>query len=173
MNIIQVNKPEYRSRLNKVIVAFILLFALLAITFGAVFISLFAEPIVDPETQSNFKYNLLGVIVALLTMSMIMNTLKRHTYLQDIYYVWQLKQLHNRIYRKLKKIKRRALEDDASALIILAFYYKSLKQVYELDDNTLTINVVVQEIEQLKAQLGDNDFDKEADKFDEKLLASY
>jgi len=169
----EVDKALYRKRLNKVIAVFVVTFAILAVVFGSVLIALFGHPIVDPETQSNFKFNVAGVVLALLFMSMGMNQIKRHTFLQDIYYVWQLKQLHNRIYRKLVKIKKASESNEANALIILAFYYRSLKQVYQLDDNTLTISKVNQDISDITHRLAEQNFDEVADKFDEKLLALY
>lgn len=169
----EVDKALYRKRLNKVIAVFVVTFAILAVVFGSVLIALFGQPIVDPETQSNFKFNVAGVVLALLFMSMVMNQVKRHIFLQDIYYVWQLKQIHNRIYRKLVKIKKASESNDDNALIILAFYYRSLKQVYQLDDNTLTISKVNQDISDITHQLAEQNFDEVADKFDEKLLASY
>lgn len=169
----EVDKALYRKRLNKVIAVFVVTFAILAVVFGSVLIALFGQPIVDPETQSNFKFNVAGVVLALLFMSMLMNQVKRHIFLQDIYYVWQLKQIHNRIYRKLVKIKKASEANDDNALIILAFYYRSLKQVYQLDDNTLTISKVNQDISDITHRLAEQNFDEVADKFDEKLLASY
>ncbi|NMP31570.1 DUF3087 family protein [Thalassotalea sp. M1531] len=173
MNIQTINKSTYRKRLNHVSVGFVLVFALFALIFGSFFIWAFAEPITDPETQSNFRYNLAGVVLALATMAMIANSIKRHKYLQEIYYVWQLKQLHNRIYRKLANIKAKQIEGDDNAKITLAFYYKTLKQVYELDNNTLTISNVNLEINKLQQHLGVEEFDVMAEQFDKKLLDSF
>ena len=173
MQLKPVNKSLYRQRLNKVIAVFVIAFALLSVLFGTILIDLFAEPIVDPETQSNFKYNVLGVVLALLFMSMLLNQIKRHEFLQDIYYVWQLKQVHNKIYRKLAKIKQAAKEGDSNALIVMSFYLKSLKQVYELDNNTLTLDSLERDTQALKNQLGDRDFDQQAAQFEEKMLTSF
>jgi low affinity Fe/Cu permease len=173
MEILDVNKAVYRKTLNKVIVGFVVTFAILAVLFGSVLIGLFAEPIVDPTTQSNLRYNVAGVILALICMSFLLNTYKRHERLKEVYYVWQLKQLHNKIYRKLKKIKAAAAENDVDALIILAFYFKTLKLVYELDDNTLTINAVELELEAIGEQLSPLNCDEQATKFDQKLLTSF
>lgn len=173
MEILEVNKIVYRKRLNKVIAAFVVTFALLAVIFGSVLIGLFGEPIVDPQVQSNLKYNIAGVLMALICMSFLMNTYKRHEFLQEVYYVWQLKQLHNKIYRRLKKIKAAASEGETNALIILAFYYKTLKLVYQLDDNTLTINAVEQEIQTIQEKLTPLNFDDQANKFTQELLTSF
>lgn len=172
MKLQAIEKAVYRKKLNIVSVGFIAVFALLSLIFGTILVATFGEPIVDPETQSNFRYNLLGVILGLVTMAMIANTIKGHKYLQEVYYIWQLKQIHNSIYRKLAKIKAKQIEGDDNAKIILAFYYKTLKQVYELDNNTLTISNVNMEINKLQQQLGIEEFDRYVEQFDKKLLAS-
>lgn len=172
MKLQQIEKSIYRKKLNVVSVGFIAVFALMSLIFGTLLIATFAEPILDPESQSNFRYNLLGVVLALVTMAMIANMVKGHKYLQEVYYVWQLKQIHNSIYRKLVKIKAKQIEGDYNAKIILAFYYKTLKQVYELDNNTLTISTVDMEINKLQQQLGVDEFEHCVDQFDKKLLAS-
>jgi hypothetical protein len=79
--------------------------------------------------------------------------LKSRPFFNEIYYVWQLKQLQNRIYRKLIKIKAAASQNDVNALITLLFYYTSLKQVYLLDDNTLTLPALARDLELLNAQI--------------------
>ena len=173
MKIQAVTKATYRKKLNQVSIAFVITFAVLSLIFGSLFIALFAEPIVDPETQSNFRYNLGGVVLALVTMGMLVNSIKRHEFLTEVYYIWQLKQVHNSIYRKLVKIKAGQIDGDENATIILAFYYKTLKLVYELDDNTLTINKVNLDINKLQQKVGVEEFDRLADQFDKAMLSDY
>ncbi|MFD2166883.1 DUF3087 family protein [Thalassotalea euphylliae] len=172
MKIENIDKTVYRKKLNNVSVAFVAVFAAFALLFGTLLIAAFGEPIIDPETQSNFRFNLLGVILALVTMAMIANSVKGHKYLHEVYYIWQLKQIHNSIYRKLVKIKGKQIEGDDNALIILAFYYKTLKMVYELDNNTLTINNVNMEINKLQQSMGVEEFENKANQFDKTMLAS-
>ncbi len=64
-------------------------------------------------------------------------------------YVWNLKQIHNQIYRKLKRIQPKAEQGDREALTILYFYYTTQKQVYDLDNNTLTIKTVQQSLDNI------------------------
>ncbi|WP_448213917.1 DUF3087 family protein [Colwellia sp. MEBiC06753] len=173
MKLIEINQQEYKKSLNVFSIAFVVTFALLSLIFGSVFIALFAEPITDPQTQSNFKYNVAGVVLALVTMAMIINSVKRHPYLTSVYFVWKLKQLQNRIYRKLVKIKQAHSEGDKNADIILAFYFQSLKYVYELDNNTLTISSVNQEIERLKQKLGEQQVHDSIEAFEPSMLDNY
>lgn len=180
MKIVDIEKAVYRKKLKLVSIAFVAVFAILSLIFGSIFIMLFASPelavagaeLTSDDVQSNFRYNLGGVILALATMAMIANSIKNKPYFTEIYYIWQLKQVHNQIYRKLAKIKAKQIEGDESAKIILAFYYKTIKMVYELDDNTLTISNVNLEINKLQQQFGTNEFDELADKFDKSLVTS-
>ena len=173
MKLQEIDKVQYRKRLNIVIAAFIGCFAVLAVIIGSVLIELFAAPIVDPETQNNFKFNIAGVIIALLMMSVIMNHFKKHPFMVDVYYVWQLKQIHNQIYRKLVRIKRAAEEKDVNALIILSFYYVSLEQVYHLDNNTLTMSSVKKDQEKTKALLGEQTLEQQAENFQLDLVKAF
>ncbi|WP_286267674.1 DUF3087 family protein [Thalassotalea atypica] len=173
MKLQDINKAHYRKRLNTVIAAFISCFALLAVIFGSLLITLFATPIVDPEVQSNFKFNIAGVIIALLTMSVIMNHFKKHPLMTEVYYVWQLKQIHNQIYRKLVKIKDAATEKDTNALVILSFYYLSLEQVYHLDNNTLTMSAVKKDQVKIQTLLGDKKIEQQAEQFQVDLIKEF
>ena len=70
--------------------------------------------------------------------------------MQEVLYVWKLKQIHNKIYRKLKNIKAAASSDDLKALTILKFYYTTQRQVFDLDNNTLTMSSVNKELEAIE-----------------------
>lgn len=168
MQLINIDKTRYRKHLNKVIVGFIGTLLVLALIFGQLLIVSFAQ-----EGVSNFRYNLLGVVLSLLGCAAILHTLKNSDFFKEVYYVWRLKQIQNSIYRKLKKIKTAAKKDETNALIILSFYYQSLYLVYQLDDNTLTINKVNDEISKLKETIANKNLTISADQFDEKLLSSY
>lgn len=152
MKLEQIDKALYRHRLNRVIISFIIGFALLGVGLGQAFIELFA----DVNAQSNFKFNLAGVIVGLVLSSAALHKLKSHDYFEQIYYVWRLKQLQNLVYRKLAKIKLAAFDDkNIDAINTLAFYYHSQLQVYQLDDNTLTLSSVKTELNKVETLASD------------------
>lgn len=125
------------------------------------------------ENSGNFRYNLLGVILALLACAAGLYQLKHSQFFVEVYYVWQLKQLQNLVYRRLKKIKSAATGGDADAMLILSFYYASLKQVYLLDDNTLTITKLDRDIENLNEQIKANGLTLLVSQFDRALLAKF
>lgn len=184
MKLQEIDKSLYRQRLNRVILAFIAGLTLLSLGFGTVLIWLFTESnlaqVASPvhvegntEPTSNFKYNFIGVVLALLCCAAILNSIKSKAYFAEIYYVWQLKQLHNLIYRRLKKIEKGALDAELDAFIILRFYYQSLEQVYLLDDNTLTLSSLRTKQSNLNQQLEDKNLSINAEQFNKAMLLSY
>ena len=168
MQLINIDKARYRKHLNITIVGFIVTLLALALVFGQLLIVSFAQ-----ESVNNFRYNLLGVVLSLLACAAILHTLKSSDFFREIYYVWQVKQIQNLIYRKLKKVKVAAKADDTNALIILYFYYQSLQQVYTLDDNTLTITVVNKQLSDLQETIANKNLNISAEQFDKKLINSY
>lgn len=155
MKLLKIDKSTYRQRLKTIIIAFIAIFALLSVLLGSLFISWFGVPIdanqVGESAPSNFRFNLAGVIVALFICGAVLHRLREHELFNEVYYVWQVKQTQNLIYRKLAKVKQAAFDDnDPDALLILDYYYASLVQVYELDDNTLTMSTVNNEYQKVK-----------------------
>lgn len=168
MNLIEVEKAVYRKHLNIVILVFVSCFIVLSLIFGAGLIAAFSD-----GQSSNFRFNLFGVILGLLCCLTVLNKLKKNGYFKEIYYVWQLKQIHNSIYRRLKKIKSASLTGDVNALIILNFYYQSTRQVYLLDDNTLVIAKVEKDISALNEILQKDNIQLCVEQFDKTLLDAF
>lgn len=151
MKLIKVDKEDYRKKINTVIIVFVLSLAVIAVGLGALLIHFFgADSIVSGEPTGNFHLNVIGVVIAVAINSFSLNKMKGQPYLKEVVYVWRLKNIHNRIYRKLKVIKKAASSGNRNALQVLYFYYVTQKQVYELDNNTLTITSVVESINELK-----------------------
>ena len=182
MQLIEIDKALYRKRLNIVIAIFVSGLLILSLGLSSAMIAFFGD-IVTKNAEGlmevdNFRYNLLGVILALLACAAILHQIKSKAFFHEIYYVWRLKQLHNRIYRKIKSIKSASTQDEDqlkqfNALIILNFYYKSRKQVYLLDDNTLTVTELDKEIDQLNQLIAAKNLTVTLSQFEESLLASY
>lgn len=188
MQLIDIDKARYRKHLNIVIVGFIASLLVLSLTFGSILISLFST-VVDgavvqvaadamsdaakSETDTNFSYNLLGVVLALLANAAILHSVKSSEYFKEIYYVWQVKQLQNLIYRKLKKVKAAGKEGDETALIILTFYYQCQIQVYKLDDNTITLSSIEKHLQQVNEVISEKGLTINASQFDKKMITSF
>lgn len=168
MQLINIDKARYRKHLNMVIVGFIVTLLILSLVLGQLLIASFGQ-----EDINNFRYNFLGVVLALFACGAALHSLKNSLFFKEIYYVWRVKQIQNLIFRKLKKIKAGAENDEPNALIILLYYYQSLQQVYQLDDNTLTISSVDKKMNELQETITNKCLDISAEQFTKKLLDSY
>ena len=136
--------------MNLLLVSLVGSLALFAIVFGSILIELFGSVgSVTGEATGNFHLNVLGVILSVALNAFIASRVKGHDYFKEALYVWNLKQTHNQIYRKLKRIQPKAEQGDREALTILYFYYTTQKQVYDLDNNTLTIKTVQQSLDNI------------------------
>ena len=150
MKLQKINKEEYRKKMNLLLVSLVGSLALFAIVFGSILIELFGSVgSVTGEATGNFHLNVLGVILSVALNAFIASRVKGHNYFKEALYVWNLKQIHNKIYRKLKRIQPKAEQGDREALSILYFYYTTQKQVYDLDNNTLTIKTVQKSLDNI------------------------
>ncbi|MEZ8304336.1 DUF3087 family protein [Vibrio splendidus] len=150
MKLQKINKEEYRKKMNLLLVSLVGSLALFAIVFGSILIELFGSAgSVTGEATGNFHLNVFGVILSVALNAFIASRVKGHNYFKEALYVWNLKQIHNQIYRKLKRIQPKAEQGDREALTILYFYYTMQKQVYDLDNNTLTIKTVQQSLDNI------------------------
>lgn len=185
MQLIDIDKVRYRKHLNIVIVGFISSLLVLSLLFGTILISLFssvgdvnelvkvANDAVQAEPDSNFRFNLLGVVLALVTNAAILYRVKHSAFFTEIYYVWQVKQLQNLVFRKLKKIKLAAKNGEETALTILSFYYQSQLQVYKLDDNTITLSTIENHQQQLNEMIEESGLNISSEQFKKEMIASY
>lgn len=135
MKLIQVNKLRYRKHLNRVIVACIATFALGSLGISQGLIALFPS-----DSGSHFHWNLTGVIITGFIITTLLNKYRRHDYMTEVVYVWELKQSLNKINRKLSKIKAAAQEGNIDALITLQYSYAGSRLLWQLDDNTIIMD---------------------------------
>ncbi len=174
MEIQKINKAVYRKKVNLVIGGFVVLLAVSSLAFSTLLISLFGNTNIQPEQSTgNFHWNLIGVLLSLATSLSLLNQFKTRPYMKEVHYVWKIKQLHNKIYRKLKSIKAAASSADLKALTILKFYYTTQKQVFELDNNTLTMSSVNKELEAIEEIEVSKSLSLDIKSFDEAWLDTY
>ena len=143
-----IDKPTYRKRLNRVIVAIIIILLVSTLGSSTLLIELFGE-----SGGSNFTLNLIGLGVGAGIIGLLFYRYNRHPYLYEVMYVWRLKQELNRIYRKTAKLKLAVEENNPDALIIMNFSLKGSEQLYELDDNDLTLSDLRVEIKALDRKI--------------------
>ncbi|MCS0303491.1 DUF3087 domain-containing protein [Vibrio diabolicus] len=174
MEIKKINKDIYKKKVNLVIGGFVALLAISSLAFSTLLIVLFGNTEVVPEQSTeNFHWNLIGVVLAVATSLSLLNQIKTRPYMEEVLYVWKLKQLHNKIFRKLKSIKAAASNDDVKALTTLKFYYTTQQQVLELDNNTLTMNSVNKELEAIEQIEAAQSLDLDITSFKERWVDTY
>jgi len=171
MKLQQIDKTRYRKHLNMAsIVATVVLIAF-ALFYGQVLIHFFA-----PDDGNNFKLNLAGVILGVISLLVVFNLVRRHHYLTEVMYVWDLKQANNKIYRKLHHIKLALSDSDNTnidAITILNYYYAASKQQYNLDNNTLTMEGLMADIAKLDNLIAEKNLTISCDDYNPSLLKQF
>jgi hypothetical protein len=92
------------------------------------------------ESGSHFHWNLLGVVVTGVAVVVVLNHYRQHSFMSEVVYVWELKQALNKITRKMLKLNVAALEGNVDALLAIHYSYAGSRQLWHLDDNTLTMD---------------------------------
>jgi len=141
--------------------------ALTAIAIGAstILIGLLSTP-----DESHFWLNVAGVIIAVAVVVASLQKLRSHPFMHEVVYVWDLKQVLNRIYRRERKLKTAVEAGDPKALIIMNFFYRGSKQLYELDDNLVTIDELADKIRYHDKRLAEAGLTTDTDTFDPAML---
>ena len=122
---------------------------------------------------SNFWLNMAGVAIVAVLIVTILNKLRPHPYMTELVYVWDLKQMLNRIYRKERKIQEAAEQNDPDALVILNYFYKGSKQLYELDDNLITQDELIDKIRENDRRMQAANLELSTDSFRPEMLERY
>ena len=135
MKLQKIDKQLYRSRLNVVIVSSIAVLAVASLAISQALIYVFPS-----ESGSHFHWNLLGVVVSAIGLVATLVKFKAHSKMSEVSYVWDLKQALNLIHRKSRALKAAAKEGNADAMLALQFSYEGSRQLWQLDDNTITLN---------------------------------
>ncbi|MDP5213999.1 DUF3087 family protein [Pseudoalteromonas tunicata] len=135
MQLQKINKQRYRKHLNIIIVAAIVVLSILSLSISQSLIALFPS-----EQGSHFHWNLIGVICGSLIIGFVLKHNREHTFMTEVMYVWDLKQALNQVTRKLQKVKNAVDQGDVSAMHTLHFYYSGNRQLWLLDDNTITLD---------------------------------
>lgn len=168
MQLKNINKQRYRKHLNIVIVAGIIALASLSLGISQSAIYLFTD-----REGTHFWLNVVGVAIALLLIGSVLNRYKEHHFMTEVYYVWRLKQQINYIHRKNQKIHQAVEQDDVNAILIMAFYYKACRQLYELDDNTITLSSLTQKSNELEVKIESLSLTIDVNDYQQDMLKSY
>ncbi len=168
MQLLPIDKKRYCKRLNRISVCSIVVLILLSLGSSALLIRLFAD-----GQSSNFYFNLAGVIIACIVVGFSLKRLKQHPYFSEVAYIWDLKHELNLIQRKLKAIEQAAANNNATALLILAYSYAGSRLIWQLDDNTLVLSELNQADNRLQQQIADAGISIDITHYQRQLLAQF
>lgn len=134
MLLIEVDKARYRRHFNIVMGCCIAVLVVSSLTISQLLILFFPS-----ESGSHFHWNLLGVVTSVIIIGAFFRAQKENPFLTEVLYVWQLKQALNLVGRKMLKLQNAAKMGDTKAMLALQFSYTGSKQLWTLDDNTITL----------------------------------
>jgi hypothetical protein len=168
MQLIEIDKTRYRRHLNRVIAACIAVLAIGSLAISQSLIAVFPD-----QSGSHFHWNLLGVVMASLTIALLLNKYRGHDFMREVVYVWQLKQVLNKINRKMPKLKTRAREGNAHALLAIHYSYAGSRLLWHLDDNTLIMDDLAIEQAKLDSLAAQFHLRLNADDYDGHILKQF
>lgn len=168
MKLIEIDKSIYRKHLRVVTVAIVVTMVIITLVVSNLLIQMLSTP-----EASHFYHNLAGVIVAAVIVVVVLIQLRSHPYMTEVVYVWDLKHQLNRIYRKQHKIEPLLEQNNPDAMIIMNFMYRGSKQLYTLDDNTITIDNLNIKILALENRLQEAHLTISTDDYDPAMLSGF
>lgn len=168
MKIEQIDKQTYRKHLNIVIIISIIAFAALSLLISQSLIYFFTD-----RQGTHFWLNVTGVVTSMIIVGFILKRISVRPYMKEVTYVYKLKHQINLITRKLRKIEQAKDNLDHNAIIILSFYYNACYQLYNLDDNTITLPELVQKQNALDQLKLDSSIIADAESYHESMLSAF
>ena len=165
MQLREIDKTRYRKHLKVVFASMLAVLIIIALSTSALLIYFFSNP-----ESSHFMYNLAGVVIAAAFVGFLLTKLRQHPFMFEVVYVWDLKQQLNRIHRKQHKIEEAVENNDDDAMTIMNFMYRGSKQLYELDDNTITMEGLVSKIRVLDKLMEAAGLSLSTDSYDPAML---
>jgi hypothetical protein len=168
MQLKKIEKQRYRKNLRVVFGGIAVSLMVLTVIMSTLFIYLFSTPDV-----SHFWHNMAGVAAAAVIVVIALNKIRHHPYMTEVVYVWDLKQQLNRIHRKLRKIEEAVDDHNIDAMIIMNFMYRGSRQLYQLDDNTITMEGLVSKIRAFDKRMKDAGLSLSEDTYDPAMLDQF
>ena len=165
MQLREIDKTRYRKHLKVVFAGMVAVLIIIALSTSALLIYLFSNP-----ESSHFMHNLAGVVIAAAFVGFLLTKLRQHPFMFEVVYVWDLKQQLNRIHRKQRKIEAAVEEGDHDAMIIMNYLYRGSKQLYLLDDNTITMEDLAIKIQALDSRMEAAGESLSTDSYDPSML---
>lgn len=168
MLLIEIDKSRYRRHLNIVMASCIVFLTLSSLGIAQLLIHFF--PAIE---GTNFHWNLLGVVVSALLTGLVLHVYKNHDFLTEVLYVWKLKHALNLISRKMRKLQTASKMGDKNAMLAIQFSYAGSRQLWTLDDNTITLGNLDKSQAELDALLIKYDVTLELSRYKSELLKAF
>jgi hypothetical protein len=149
MQLQDIDKALYRKRMNIIMACTVAVLLLTSLSVSNILIASFGSEV----NGDNFWWNVIGVVSGLGVVGVLYKIMAPKPFMAEVNYVRSLKREMNRIYRSSKKVQAALAENDKNAIIISYFNLQACKQVYQLDNNTLTIDELNEKIRLLDAQI--------------------
>lgn len=149
-------------------VGIVIVLAAIALSISAILIQLFGNADGD-----NFWLNLTGVAIGGVIILTLLRNNRDHEFMHEVIYVWDLKQMLNRIYRKQKKIKAAIETGDQEAMVIMNWSYNGSEQLYNLDNNTITMEELHKAMRELQQVIEQHGFTVTTNDFKPLMLDKY
>lgn len=165
MQLREIDKTRYRKHLKVVFAGMVAILIIIALSTSTLLIYLFSNP-----EDSHFMHNLAGVVIAAFCVGFVLTKLRQHSFMSEVVYVWDLKQQLNRIHRKQRKIEAASDEGDHNAMIIMNYLYRGSKQLYLLDDNTITMEDLDIKLQVLDSRMESAGLSLSTDLYDPSML---
>jgi hypothetical protein len=168
MKLRQIDKTRYRKHYKIVFAAIVIALIAISLVSSTLLISGLSSP-----DESHFILNLAGVVVAVLLVLYAVYRYRDHPFMDEVVYVWNLKKQLNLIYRKQHKIEPLIDDNNVDAMVIMNYMYQGSKQLYELDDNTITMNDLAIKTRHLNTKLEEKELKLTTDDYYSGLLGQF
>lgn len=135
MKLREINKSRYQKHLRIVFIGMAVSLLIMSPILSLLLIFAFSEP-----DASHFMHNVASACIAAVVVFFALTKLRQHPFMEEVVYVWDLKQQLSKIQRRQRKIEAAVENGDRDAMIIMNFQYRGSEQLYNLDDNTVTMD---------------------------------
>jgi hypothetical protein len=160
-----IDKTTYRKNLNKVIACTVVALLVIALGLSSLLIHLIGK-----DDEPNFILNLIGVCVSAGVVGTVLYRIRLSPFMSEVVYVWHLKQEINAIYRQSAKLKPALERNNRNALIVAYYNFKASIQLYELDDNDLTLSSIREDLLALEEKIQELGMEISTDDYHRGLL---
>ena len=160
---LQPMNPEiYRQQTRRSTLYIVLTFVALSLLLSGL-----AVMVLGVAGGDNFRLNLAGVIVALITTIVLVRYLFwSQPWMRPAAYGWQLKRSLMKVTNVMHHVTAGMMAGDSAAMKLLRFYHLGVSQMYQLDANSSALSQMVLEMDLHKARLEALGIDPEQTRLD-------